>query len=281
MATTKKAPAKRAAPAKKATTKKAAPARKAAAKKAPAKRAPAKKAPAKKAAAKKAPAKRAPAKKAPAKKAAAKKAPAKRAPAKKAPAKKAAAKRAPAKRAPAKRAAGEEGRLAGANVNDVSVRRGALGLPVVTSGQRWVSASGFGRMARWTPICDDLEAEHEALDVLVRDLPDEAWDRLTPAEGWMVRDQISHLWFFDGTARSGGRRRRRLPGQCQGAARPCRRGRRSLDRARASRSHPRSSSHRGARVGPRCSPRSGRPIPRLASPGTAPPWGPARSPRRG
>ena len=51
------------------------------------------------------------------------------------------------------------------------------------------------------PICDDLEAEHEALDVLVRDLPDEAWDRLTPAEGWMVRDQISHLWFFDGTAR--------------------------------------------------------------------------------
>ena len=51
------------------------------------------------------------------------------------------------------------------------------------------------------PICDDLEAEHEALDVLVRDLPDDAWDRLTPAEGWMVRDQISHLWFFDGTAR--------------------------------------------------------------------------------
>ena len=51
------------------------------------------------------------------------------------------------------------------------------------------------------PICDDLEAEHEALDVLVRDLPDQAWDRLTPAEGWMVRDQISHLWFFDGTAR--------------------------------------------------------------------------------
>jgi uncharacterized protein (TIGR03084 family) len=51
------------------------------------------------------------------------------------------------------------------------------------------------------PICDDLEAEHEALDVLVRDLPEEAWDRPTPAEGWMVRDQISHLWFFDGTAR--------------------------------------------------------------------------------
>ena len=97
------------------------------------------------------------------------------------------------------------------------------------------------------PICDDLEAEHEALDVLVRDLPDEAWDRLTPAEGWMVRDQISHLWFFDGTARLA-----------------------VVD----------VDWRRGAKVGPRCSPHSGRPIPKLASPGTAPPWGPARSPRR-
>ena len=50
-------------------------------------------------------------------------------------------------------------------------------------------------------ICDDLAAEHEALDALVRDLPDEGWDLATPAPGWMVRDQISHLWFFDGTAR--------------------------------------------------------------------------------
>jgi uncharacterized protein (TIGR03084 family) len=46
-------------------------------------------------------------------------------------------------------------------------------------------------------ICDDLAAEHEALDALVREQPDAAWDRPTPAEGWSVRDQISHLWFFD------------------------------------------------------------------------------------
>jgi uncharacterized protein (TIGR03084 family) len=46
-------------------------------------------------------------------------------------------------------------------------------------------------------ICDDLAAEHEALDAVVRDLPDAAWDLPTPASGWMVRDQISHLWFFD------------------------------------------------------------------------------------
>lgn len=46
-------------------------------------------------------------------------------------------------------------------------------------------------------ICDDLAAEHDALDAVVAELPDDAWDRPTPAPGWSVRDQISHLWFFD------------------------------------------------------------------------------------
>lgn len=49
-------------------------------------------------------------------------------------------------------------------------------------------------------ICADLEAEHRALDVLVDGLDDQAWDTPTPAEGWMVRDQISHLGFFDRAA---------------------------------------------------------------------------------
>jgi uncharacterized protein (TIGR03084 family) len=49
-------------------------------------------------------------------------------------------------------------------------------------------------------ICADLEAEHEALDKLVAMSPPEAWDRGTPAVGWAVRDQISHLGFFDRTA---------------------------------------------------------------------------------
>jgi uncharacterized protein (TIGR03084 family) len=46
-------------------------------------------------------------------------------------------------------------------------------------------------------ICDDLEAEHADLDAVVAGvgLPD--LDRPTPAPGWAVRDQISHLWFFD------------------------------------------------------------------------------------
>jgi len=43
-------------------------------------------------------------------------------------------------------------------------------------------------------ICDDLTAEHDDLDRIVEgaDL-----DVSTPAPGWTVRDQITHLWFFD------------------------------------------------------------------------------------
>jgi uncharacterized protein (TIGR03084 family) len=49
-------------------------------------------------------------------------------------------------------------------------------------------------------ITADLVAEHDSLDALVADLPPEAWEMPTPAEGWAVRDQISHLWFFDDRA---------------------------------------------------------------------------------
>lgn len=43
-------------------------------------------------------------------------------------------------------------------------------------------------------ICDDLVAEHRALDelVAVADL-----STATPAPGWTVGDQVSHLWFYD------------------------------------------------------------------------------------
>lgn len=43
----------------------------------------------------------------------------------------------------------------------------------------------------------DLSAEHDDLDALVAPMGDAGWDRPTPAEGWSVRDQISHLAFFD------------------------------------------------------------------------------------
>lgn len=46
-------------------------------------------------------------------------------------------------------------------------------------------------------ICDDLAGEHDALDVVVADLTEAQWSLATPAAGWTIRDQISHLWFFD------------------------------------------------------------------------------------
>lgn len=46
-------------------------------------------------------------------------------------------------------------------------------------------------------ICDDLVAEHQSLDALVAILDEHGWSQPTPAAGWSIRDQISHLWFFD------------------------------------------------------------------------------------
>jgi uncharacterized protein (TIGR03084 family) len=46
-------------------------------------------------------------------------------------------------------------------------------------------------------ICDDLAAEHADLDGIVGSLSDAAWVIETPSPGWAIRDQISHLWFFD------------------------------------------------------------------------------------
>ena len=52
-------------------------------------------------------------------------------------------------------------------------------------------------------LLDDLEAEYRDVHRMVAQLGAGApeWDRMTPSEGWMVRDQISHLAFFDDAAR--------------------------------------------------------------------------------
>ena len=50
---------------------------------------------------------------------------------------------------------------------------------------------------RMEAICDDLSGEHDALDAVVAELTEDQWSLPTPAQGWAVRDQISHLWFFD------------------------------------------------------------------------------------
>lgn len=43
----------------------------------------------------------------------------------------------------------------------------------------------------------DLADEQRSLDELVASLDYADWDRMTPAEPWTIRDQISHLAFFD------------------------------------------------------------------------------------
>jgi len=51
-----------------------------------------------------------------------------------------------------------------------------------------------------TSLCDDLAAEQTALDTVLAGLTEAQWLSPTPAEGWDVRDSVSHLTFFDGTA---------------------------------------------------------------------------------
>lgn len=43
------------------------------------------------------------------------------------------------------------------------------------------------------PICNDLAAEHAALDAVVADLTEAQWRTPTLAEGWDVRDTIVHI----------------------------------------------------------------------------------------
>jgi uncharacterized protein (TIGR03084 family) len=48
-------------------------------------------------------------------------------------------------------------------------------------------------------ICEDLEAETADLLRLIVGLSPLHWDLATPAEGWSIRDSVSHLAFFDET----------------------------------------------------------------------------------
>jgi uncharacterized protein (TIGR03084 family) len=49
-------------------------------------------------------------------------------------------------------------------------------------------------------LLDDLAAETNALDYVLARLRPADWERPTPAAGWAVRDQVSHLAYFDETA---------------------------------------------------------------------------------
>ena len=49
-------------------------------------------------------------------------------------------------------------------------------------------------------LVGDLRAETNALLALLPPAGDDRWERPTPAEGWAVRDQVSHLAWFDDAA---------------------------------------------------------------------------------
>jgi uncharacterized protein (TIGR03084 family) len=49
-------------------------------------------------------------------------------------------------------------------------------------------------------LLDDLVAETEVLTALLAPLDDPAWELPTPAPGWAIRDQVSHLAYFDDAA---------------------------------------------------------------------------------
>ena len=46
-------------------------------------------------------------------------------------------------------------------------------------------------------LIEDLRAEQEDLDRILAGLDDRAWETVTPAEPWTIRDTVSHLAFFD------------------------------------------------------------------------------------
>jgi uncharacterized protein (TIGR03084 family) len=49
-------------------------------------------------------------------------------------------------------------------------------------------------------LADDLAAETAVLRTLLADLDDAGWEIPTPAAGWAIRDQVSHLAHFDDAA---------------------------------------------------------------------------------
>ncbi len=49
-------------------------------------------------------------------------------------------------------------------------------------------------------LASDLAAEAEAITSMLAGRPDDDWNLPTPADGWLVRDQIAHLAYFDETA---------------------------------------------------------------------------------
>jgi uncharacterized protein (TIGR03084 family) len=57
------------------------------------------------------------------------------------------------------------------------------------------------RKIKMKSICSDLAAEQAVLDDMVKGLDDDEWQIKTPFFGWTIKDEISHLAYFDMAAR--------------------------------------------------------------------------------
>jgi uncharacterized protein (TIGR03084 family) len=55
----------------------------------------------------------------------------------------------------------------------------------------------------WQSLLDDIEAESRVIQAALADLADDAWDRPSPAEGWLLRDCVVHLAETDESATAG------------------------------------------------------------------------------
>jgi uncharacterized protein (TIGR03084 family) len=49
-------------------------------------------------------------------------------------------------------------------------------------------------------LAADLKAETDVVTAMLDPLPAADWDRSTPSPGWTIRDQVTHLAYFDDTA---------------------------------------------------------------------------------
>ncbi len=73
-------------------------------------------------------------------------------------------------------------------------------------------------------LADDVAAETVVLRELVAGLDEQAWRQATPAPGWSIADQVSHLAHFDEAATESAVRPREFSAglASAGAARPLR-----------------------------------------------------------
>src|SRR5579859_6549277 len=73
--------------------------------------------------------------------------------------------------------------------------------PEERSAEGHAAESAAQRRARLVAsLAGDLAAETAALLPLLARLGEADWDAATPAAGWAIRDQVTHLAFFDDAA---------------------------------------------------------------------------------